>query len=102
MAKSRIELQTLLEEILGSRNVYYQPPESIKLKYPAIIYYLNDIDVERADNGSYIKNKRYMITHINKDPDNEITDRLAELPMCSFDRRYAVDNLTHDVFTLYF
>ena len=102
MAKSRIELQTLLENILGSRNVYFQPPESIKLKYPAIIYYLNDIDVWRADNGPYVKYKRYMITYINKDPDNEISDKIAELPLCSFDRRYAVDNLTHDVFTLYF
>ena len=25
---SRLELQNLLESILGSRNVYYQPPES--------------------------------------------------------------------------
>lgn len=102
MAKTRIELQTILEEILGSRNVYFQPPESLKLKYPAIIYHLNDIETIAADNRAYIKNKRYMVTLIDKDPDNDLTEKILDLPMCSFDRRYAADNLTHDVFTLYF
>ena len=35
---SRIKLQAKLEELLGSRNVYYQPPETLKIEYPAIIY----------------------------------------------------------------
>ena len=32
---SRLELQSKFEELLGSRNVYYQPPESIKMSYTA-------------------------------------------------------------------
>jgi len=31
---TRLELQNLLENILGSRNVYFQPPENLKLNYP--------------------------------------------------------------------
>ena len=34
----RLDLQGLLEELLESRNVYYKPPESIKMQYPAIRY----------------------------------------------------------------
>ena len=36
--KTRYELHEFLCEILGSRNVYFQPPESVKMKYPAIVY----------------------------------------------------------------
>ncbi len=102
MAKTRIELQALLEEILGSRNVYFQPPESLKLKYPCIIYPLNKVAIARADNKPYIKNKMYMVTVIDKDPESEICDRMEELPLCTFDRRYAADNLTHTGYTLYY
>ena len=35
---NRLDLQALLEDLLGSRNVYYQPPESVKMNYPAIVY----------------------------------------------------------------
>ena len=34
----RNDLQKLLVEVLGSKNVYFQPPESVKMKYPAIVY----------------------------------------------------------------
>ena len=35
---TRLELQNKLEELLGSRHVYFQPPESVKMEYPAIKY----------------------------------------------------------------
>ena len=41
---NRLDLQALLEDLLGSRNVYYQPPESVKMNYPAIVYALEDIE----------------------------------------------------------
>ena len=45
----RTELQTLLEEILGSKNVYFQPPDTVSMKYPAIVYSLNRIDKKAAN-----------------------------------------------------
>ena len=54
---SRLELQTLLEEILGSRNVYFQPPESVKMNYPAIVYSLDDIENSFANDGVYSSKK---------------------------------------------
>ena len=50
---SRLELQSKFEELLGSRNVYYQPPESIKMSYTAIKYSISDVDVRHADDPAY-------------------------------------------------
>jgi len=98
----RLELQKLLTDILGSRNVYFQPPETIRMSYPCIVYALDDIDINYADNTSYTRIKRYKITLIDKDPDSTFVDSLlSELPT-SFNRFYTADNLNHWVFLLYF
>ena len=39
---TRQELQTKLEDILGGRHVYFQPPESTKMEYPAIVFSMKD------------------------------------------------------------
>lgn len=97
---SRLELQNLLESILGSRNVYYQPPESIKIKYPAIIYSRNNIDNNFADDMVYMQNHTYQIIVIDANPDSEIVNKISKLPMCRYNRHYTSDNLNHDVFIL--
>lgn len=102
MARSRVELQSLLESVLGSRNVYFQPPASVKMKYPAIVYERYDIDKYPADNIAYLQFLRYTITVIDKNPDSEHVINVSKLSYCSFDRHYTVDNLHHDVFTIYF
>ena len=99
---SRIELQAKLEELLGSRNVYYQPPETLKIEYPAIIYSKSRIDKKSANNAAYKLTNSYEIIVIDKKPDHPVINKLLELPMCSFDRHYISDNLNHDVLTLYF
>ena len=102
MAKSRLELQSILEEILGSRNVYFQPPESFKLQYPCIVYERSDYDVDFADNIAYKTLKQYTVTSIDKNPDTLTPDALINLKYCRFNRRFVSDNLNHDVFILYF
>lgn len=99
---SRLELQTLLENILGSRNVYYQPPASVSMKYPAIVYSRNDIETTFADNNPYSLYHAYTITLIDTNPDSEYVNKIAMLPLCTYDRHYKADNLNHDVFNLYF
>ena len=99
---NRLELHELLCDILGSRNVYFQPPESIKMKYPAIRYSLNDIDNDHANDGVYIQSTRYQIIVMDKDPDSIIANKISKLSKCTFDRYYASDNLNHYVFTIYF
>lgn len=98
----RQELQTILETILGSTNVYFQPPESLKMKYPCIRYERSQARTEYADNAPYTYKKRYTVTVIDRNPDSEIPDKVAMLPMTAFDRHYKADNLNHDVFTIYY
>lgn len=99
---SRIKLQTILEGIVGNKNVYFQPPESIKLKYPCIIYSRSPGSYFRADNGIHFSCRKYDVTVIHKDPDSNYIDLMMELPYCSHNRRFVADNLYHDVFELYF
>ena len=99
---SRLELQTKLEELLGSRNVYYQPPESVKMEYPAIRYYRKAVDKKSADNTAYTLTNCYEIIVISRKPDNPVISMIENLPMCEWDRHYKADNLNHDVLTLYF
>lgn len=99
---SRSDLQTFLEELLGSDKVYFQPPESTKIGYPCIIYARDAMPVKFANNNPYHHVVGYKITVIDKDPDSDIPDKIAMLPTCMFDRHYTSGNLNHDVFTLYY
>lgn len=98
----RTDLQTILEGLLGSRNVYFQPPESVKLKYPCIIYSRDYGETRFADNLPYNHQIRYKVTVIDSNPDSEILNKVVALPSCSFSRHYTADNLNHDVYNLYF
>lgn len=99
----RIKLGKELREALGSDNVYFQSPESVKMKYPAIRYSLDDIETDNADDMKYSKNRRYSVILMDYDVDSEIVDKiLSSFEYCSFDRFYVADNLNHWVFTLFY
>lgn len=102
MENRRLQLHEMLCEILGTRNVYFQPPESVQMNYPAIVYGLADIKNTYADDGVYLSTRRYAVTVIDEDPDSPIVDRITSLPLCQFNRWYTKDNLNHYVFELYF
>lgn len=99
---SRLELHTKLIQLLGNTNVYYQPPELTKMNYPAIRYSKARPLGRFADDKRYINSFRYEIIVIDRKPDNEVINKLLELPYCSWDRHYVSDNLNHDVLTLYY
>lgn len=98
----RLELQSLLEDLLGVKHVYYQPPESLKLEYPAIVYSKSRIDKRNANDSGYNLNTRYELIVVDKRPDNPVIEKLLSLPYCSYDRPYVSDNLNHDVLTIYY
>ena len=99
---NRLDLHEHLCKVLGSRNVYFQPPESVKLVYPAIVYELSNINNRYANDGVYIQADSYTVTFISKNPDGEIIRTLSKLPTCRFDRGFVSNNLYHKVFTLYY
>lgn len=102
MPKSRLAFSAYLKEQTGVANVYFQPPESIKMKYPAIVYSISRVDNRFAENKQYLQFIAYQVIVIDKDPDSDIFKKLTRLPLCSFDRSYTADNLNHFVFTIYF
>jgi hypothetical protein len=107
MGQSRLELQTLLETLISDDpedkiTAHFQPPLNIQLTYPCIIYKRDSADTKFAGNRPYRYTKRYQVMVIDEDPDSPIPDKIAELPLCTFDRHYTADQLNHDVFNLYF
>lgn len=100
----RLQLQILLKEILGSDDVYFQPPSNVQMSYPAIVYMRQDVDMRHANNKPYKNMTLYQVTYIDRNPDGEtdVCKKLEELPHCSYDRFFAADDLNHDVYNLYF
>lgn len=96
----RLDLQALLLTICP--NVYFDPPESIRMVYPCIIYNRYRINVVHADNAPYKHDTRYQVTVVDRNPDSEIVDRVKQIPKVFYERFYSVDDLNHDVFTLFF
>lgn len=101
----RLDLHRELSIALGSGNVYYQPPESVKLKYPCIVYSKDRDRVERADNRHYVVHPQWNLILIEHDPDSDLADGIVDhfnQYCCSIDRRYRADNLYHTAITLYY
>lgn len=99
----RIELQSKLEEILGGRAVYFQPPASIRLQYPCIVYKVGNGDAKYADDKLYKYTHSYDVTYISKQPRIDmITTMLSTFQMCRLSTTYCSDNLYHYVFNLYY
>ena len=101
--RTRAELQTELETFLGSRNVYFQPPESIKIKYPCIMYNYANPDIDYANNYIYFHMKCYEVTIVDEDPDSELPDKLLyAFQYIKPGRVYPADHLWHFTFKLYY
>lgn len=101
MARPRLELHNVLLT-MGTTNVYFQPPANVQMVYPCIVYSRDNANAEFADNKPYRYTKRYQVTVIDRNPDSTIPDNVSNLPMCTFQRYFAADDLNHDVFDLYF
>ena len=99
---SRLNLHEELCKVLGSRNVYFQPPESLKLNFPCIIYERVGADQLKADDTNYITKRRYTVTVIDKDPDSIIPEKVGALQYASYDRTFVSNNMNHDVYKIYY
>ena len=98
----RLDLHAILVSLLGSSNVYFQPPASFQLSYPCIVYERSRIRTRFANNEPYNHDKQYTLTVIDEDPDSAIPDLVAGLSRCVHDRSFKSDQLNHDVFSLIF
>lgn len=99
----RLKLHEELKKILGNSNVYFQPPESIKLKYPCIIYSYQRPNIRRANDKSYTLIRNYQVTYVTKDPDTALADgMLNAFDHISMSRVFTSDNMNHYIYSLYY
>ena len=98
--------ETLDEEfmdILGNENVYFQPPENVRMSYPAIVYHLSNFNDRHADDQTYISIRSYDVTLIDKRPDSPLIDDIKNrFAYCRYVRHQTIDNLNHEYFTIYY
>lgn len=99
----RQKLHEKLIEVLGSNYVYYNPPESTKIKYPCIVYSPSSKNFINADNIKYRSLTQYQLTIIDRNPDSEIADRvLFNFQYCTTERWFVYDELNHWVLRLFY
>lgn len=100
--KTRIEFSEMLKANLHCSNFYFQPPETTKLKYPCVIYKLENYLHHYGSNKKYDGYKRYNVTYVDKDPDSVVPDEIGQLPFSSFNTFYTSENLNHWSFSIYY
>lgn len=98
----RVEFQGVLEGILGTRNVYYDPPSNVRMKYPAIVYTRKSIDNLTANDSVYKQDTAYEVTVIDTVPDSRIAYDISLLPKCRHTSHFERENLCHDTFRIYY
>ena len=99
--EQRLQFHSLLEEVQGDENVYFQPPPNTTIKYPCLVYERDNASLKSADDIPYNYRQRYQVTCIDRNPDSDVIDKLAALPLSSFSRHFATSGLNHDVFVIY-
>lgn len=100
---TRLDLHYALQNVTGLENLYFQPPEGMKLKYPCVVYELAKKDVLRADDKVYQIHNPYTVTLIDLDAESDIPNKmLKSFQYCSFERRFIASHMYHDVFTIYY
>lgn len=103
MSKPRSELNAKFKSILGNNNVYFQPPESVKLKYDCIIYKDVTPFLRRANNFVYILQHKYQITYVTSNKSSPIVDQmLHEFQLIDRVNDFVSDGLYHYIYELYF
>lgn len=98
----RLLFHDALTDVLGSDNVYFQPPADRTMQYPCIVYERDNQSVKRSDNVAYNIRQRYQVTYIDHNPDGDPIDTLSEFPLSAFSRHFVTSGLNHDVFSIYY
>ena len=98
--EKRQELHAKMVALLGSKYVYFQPPQNVQLHYPAIIYRREQIDNTSANNDIYMQKIRYEVVVVDSDPTSEIVEKMSKFEHARHTNTYASDGMNHDVFKI--
>lgn len=95
------DLLHLLQQAVQNNRVYFQPPENLKIVYPAVVFHLSKIEIDHASDAPYKGAREYSVTLITKDPEPDVIDEILKIPYSSLDTTYISDGMNHFVFTVY-
>ena len=95
------DLRQILIGVLGSPNVYLQPPASLKMLYPCITFSPGAWKTSYAHNKPYILRNVFTVTTIDPDVLSPLPERVAALSTAKFVTRHTTSGLYHVVFELY-
>lgn len=99
--KTRLEIQQLLEDVLGNERVYFQEPPNTGMKYPCIVYKFVRFNTSNADNKPYLVTGRWDVHHMYKNPKYDLKERFVfDVPFCQFDRRIVTGGIYNDYYTI--
>lgn len=102
----RLKLDRMLKDkllVFKNLHFYYQPPENLKMVYPAVIYSFDGIDDRHANNNVYKRKLRYSLIYVSEDPDDRVINAIDSMEYCRMERSpYVADNLYHYPFTIYY
>lgn len=110
ISKSRVDFHQVLVEApglatdpqIGGPAVYFQPPPTVQMVYPCIVYEIDGEHGIHADDKPYVNRRRYAVTVIDPNPDSDIPDYIRHLESARFERFYTSDNLNHTVYAIYY
>lgn len=98
----RLRLHERLMAIEGLHgNVYFQPPENFQMDFPCIVYEDDNDHWLYADNGGYIKKRRYTLKLIDGNPDSELRELVSQAVNAPMADHFKNDNLHHFVYKIY-
>lgn len=98
----RLKLQALLQGLMGEHKVYYQPPATLTMSYPCIVYELGGSENRYADDIKYNRIRTYQVTVIDRNPDSTFPELVEQIPYTEMNSTFVQDSLNHFVFTLHF
>lgn len=97
----RKTLHQNLINVLGTNQVFYEPPETVRMSYPSIVYSKGRINSMYAENKRYRNYTSYTIIVISKTPDLDVVNKILDWEYASYNRGYKADNLYHEVINVY-
>lgn len=99
--KTRAEMQSMLEDVLGSSNVYFQAPPNTGMSYPCIVFRFVRFNIQRADNKPYVVSGHWEVHHMYKNPKNDLKEKfIFEVPFCTWDKRLVAKDVYNDYYKI--
>lgn len=97
----RLELHSALLPFCP--NVYFQPPSSVKMVYPCIVYAkVSKLKLYGSD-VAHVTKQEYRLTIMDTNPDSTIPEQIEDaFEYCNEYQRMTVSNLNHIFLSLYY